>query len=103
MTAVKAASVSESDLLKIKTLFRDDKSRFQLEIEFVELLANPWYLQRKLACAGSLWLSQQLLNALRVVRCTDLAQARYFDDKNFLNYLEYLQYWSKPEYIKYLR
>lgn len=32
----------------------------------------------------------------------DLAQQRYFEDPAFLNYLEYLQYWKKPEYAKYI-
>ncbi|KAI8995913.1 mediator complex, subunit Med31, partial [Gaertneriomyces semiglobifer] len=51
--------------------------RFQLELEFVQCLANPQYLQF-------------------------LAQQQYFSDPAFLNYLAYLQYWRRPEYAKHL-
>ncbi|KAF9969711.1 hypothetical protein BGZ73_007804 [Actinomortierella ambigua] len=51
--------------------------RFQIELEFVQCLANPWYLH-------------------------NLAQQRYFDDPAFLNYLDYLQYFRKPEYAKFI-
>jgi mediator of RNA polymerase II transcription subunit 31 len=32
-----------------------------------------------------------------------LAQNKYFEDKAFLNYLKYLEYWRRPEYAKYIR
>ncbi|KAI9592301.1 mediator complex, subunit Med31 [Syncephalis fuscata] len=51
-------------------------SRFELELEFVQCLANPFYLHY-------------------------LAQQDYFDDPRFAAYLEYLTYWRKPEYAKY--
>lgn len=59
-------------------LLKDNDLRFTMELEFVELLANPYYLQ-SLAQNG-------LLN----------------DDSPLIEYLQYLQYWTKPEYIKYL-
>ncbi|KAI1815629.1 SOH1-domain-containing protein [Poronia punctata] len=52
-------------------------TRFEIELEFVQSLANPFYLNH-LA-------SQKLLN-----------------DPAFIAYLAYLQYWSRPPYIKYL-
>lgn len=52
--------------------------RFQVELEFVQCLANPTYL-------------------------TFLAQRGYLKDKTFVTYLKYLQYWKKPEYAKYLK
>ncbi|KAM5346800.1 hypothetical protein ACJ41O_009805 [Fusarium nematophilum] len=52
-------------------------SRFEIELEFVQSLANPYYLNH-LA-------SQKLLN-----------------QPAFVAYLSYLQYWSKPPYLKYL-
>ncbi|KAF2963408.1 hypothetical protein GQX73_g10163 [Xylaria multiplex] len=52
-------------------------TRFEIELEFVQSLANPFYLNH-LA-------SQKLLN-----------------DPAFVAYLAYLQYWSRPPYIKYL-
>lgn len=52
--------------------------RFQIELEFVQCLANPNYL---------LFLSQR----------------GYFKEQTFINYLKYLQYWKEPEYAKYLK
>ncbi|KAL6092470.1 hypothetical protein STEG23_019199 [Scotinomys teguina] len=64
-----------------KTEVNDDagnRLRFQLELEFVQCLANPNYLNF-------------------------LAQRGYFKDKAFVNYLKYLLYWKEPEYAKYLK
>uniref|UniRef100_A0A7S3Z8J0 Mediator of RNA polymerase II transcription subunit 31 n=1 Tax=Lotharella globosa TaxID=91324 RepID=A0A7S3Z8J0_9EUKA len=58
-------------------LLKDARKRFVLELEFVEMLSNPFYLQY-------------------------LAQNRFFEDRRFLNYLKYLLYWTKPEYIKHI-
>lgn len=55
----------------------DDARRFQLELEFVQCLANPHYVN---------WLSQN----------------RYFHDPEFVHYLEYLQYWKEPQYAQYI-
>ncbi|KAK4288013.1 hypothetical protein Pmani_030993 [Petrolisthes manimaculis] len=52
--------------------------RFQIELEFVQCLANPNYL-------------------------LFLAQRGYFKEQTFINYLKYLQYWKEPEYAKYLK
>eukprot|EP00877_Chromochloris_zofingiensis_P011547 jgi/Chrzof1/6646/Cz19g04060.t1 len=56
----------------------DDKTRFTLELEFMQCLANPKYLN---------W----------------LAQNQYFEDPAFIQYLEYLNYWRQPEYVKYIK
>ncbi|KAJ3172224.1 hypothetical protein HDU88_007042 [Geranomyces variabilis] len=53
------------------------RKRFQLELEFVQCLANPQYLQF-------------------------LAQQHYFSDPAFLNYLAYLRYWQQPQYATYI-
>jgi mediator of RNA polymerase II transcription subunit 31 len=55
----------------------DERKRFQIELEFVQSLANPNYLNY-------------------------LAQRGYFKNQSFLNYLKYLMYWKEPEYCKYL-
>ncbi|CAG2054654.1 unnamed protein product [Timema podura] len=47
--------------------------RFQVELEFVQCLANPNYLNF-------------------------LAQRGYFKDQAFINYLKYLLYWKEPDY-----
>ncbi|KAK9825384.1 hypothetical protein WJX81_007537 [Elliptochloris bilobata] len=54
-----------------------DQQRFSLELEFVQCLANPHYLN---------WLSQN----------------RYFDEPAFIKYLDYLQYWRQPHYARFL-
>ncbi|KDO30031.1 hypothetical protein SPRG_05221 [Saprolegnia parasitica CBS 223.65] len=54
-----------------------DDIRFQIELEFIQCLASPSYLNH-------------------------LAINRYFEDPVFLNYLTYLKYWKKPEYAKYI-
>ncbi|KAI8385010.1 SOH1-domain-containing protein [Radiomyces spectabilis] len=55
----------------------EEKRRFQIELEFLNCLANPWYLN-------------------------NLAQQQYFKDPAFIRYLEYLQYWKQPEYAKFV-
>ena len=52
-------------------------TRWEIELEFVQSLANIQYLNH-------------------------LAQNNYLQDDAFLNYLQYLNYWRKPEYAKYL-
>ncbi|XP_026111141.1 mediator of RNA polymerase II transcription subunit 31 [Carassius auratus] len=54
------------------------RHRFQLELEFVQCLANPNYLNF-------------------------LAQRGYLREKPFVNYLKYLLYWKEPEYAKFLK
>jgi mediator of RNA polymerase II transcription subunit 31 len=54
------------------------KLRFQVEMEFVQCLANPNYLHF-------------------------LAQRGFLKDPSFVNYLKYLQYWQEPQYVKYLK
>ncbi|KAJ3390208.1 Mediator of RNA polymerase II transcription subunit 31 [Lobulomyces angularis] len=63
------ASLSESE--------ERSRLRFQLELEFVQCLANPLYLQF-------------------------LAQQQYFNSKPFLNYLNYLKYWQRKEYSTFI-
>ncbi|XP_046387079.1 mediator of RNA polymerase II transcription subunit 31-A isoform X1 [Ischnura elegans] len=52
--------------------------RFMVELEFVQCLANPNYLNF-------------------------LAQRGYFKDQAFINYLKYLLYWKEPDYARYLK
>ncbi|XP_067941799.1 mediator of RNA polymerase II transcription subunit 31-like isoform X1 [Watersipora subatra] len=56
----------------------EDNLRFQIELEFVQSLGNPHYLNF-------------------------LAQRGYFKDKKFVNYLSYLQYWKQAQYAKCLK
>ena len=54
------------------------KLRFQVELEFVQCLANPNYLNF-------------------------LAQRGYMKDPCFVNYLAYLQYWKEPAYVNFIK
>merc|ERR1712083_446534 len=54
------------------------KLRFQVELEFVQSLANPNYLHF-------------------------LAQRGYMKDPCFINYLSYLMYWKEPAYVSYIK
>jgi len=56
----------------------EEKLRFEMELEFVQLLGHPSYVQF-------------------------LAQYKYFEDAGFLEYLKYLQYWKAPEYAKFIK
>eukprot|EP00252_Welwitschia_mirabilis_P020126 TRINITY_DN4861_c0_g1_i1.p1 TRINITY_DN4861_c0_g1~~TRINITY_DN4861_c0_g1_i1.p1 ORF type:complete len:189 (+),score=36.05 TRINITY_DN4861_c0_g1_i1:197-763(+) len=76
----KEGSMSPSKLDHPKEPYKDPddgRQRFLLELEFVQCLANPTYIHY-------------------------LAQNRYFDDEAFIGYLKYLQYWKRPEYIKFI-
>ncbi|XP_057770950.1 mediator of RNA polymerase II transcription subunit 31 isoform X2 [Salvia miltiorrhiza] len=70
-----------------KTVYKDPddgRQRFLLELEFVQCLANPTYIHY-----NDSW-------------NLDLAQNRYFEDEAFIGYLKYLQYWQRPEYLKFI-
>merc|ERR1712168_699228 len=56
----------------------EDRQRFEVELEFVQCLSNPHYLNF-------------------------LAQRGYFDDPAFVNYLDYLTYWKQPNYARFLK
>ncbi|CAI8057823.1 Mediator of RNA polymerase II transcription subunit 31 [Geodia barretti] len=55
-----------------------ERLRFQTELEFVQCLANPHYLNF-------------------------LAQQGYLKEPEFINYLSYLQYWRQQEYAKFIK
>lgn len=46
--------------------------------QFVQALSNPLYIQH-------------------------LASQKYFEDEDFVRYLDYLQYFKEPKYIKFLQ
>ncbi|KAK1763538.1 SOH1-domain-containing protein [Phialemonium atrogriseum] len=52
-------------------------TRFELELEFVQSLGNPFYLNH-------------------------LASQKLLTNPAFIAYLDYLQYWARPPYLKYL-
>ncbi|GFH44428.1 SOH1-domain-containing protein [Chaetoceros tenuissimus] len=74
-SATSVASTT-NDSTSIKPL-PEDKNRFELELEFLQSLASPAYLHY-------------------------LATQGYYQDKQFLKFLNYLKYWKRPEYAKYI-
>jgi len=54
-----------------------NRARFELELEFVQSLANPFYLH-------------------------SLAQQGILDQPHFIRYLEYLTYWGDREYARFI-
>eukprot|EP01116_Phalansterium_solitarium_P000351 TRINITY_DN10223_c0_g1_i2.p1 TRINITY_DN10223_c0_g1~~TRINITY_DN10223_c0_g1_i2.p1 ORF type:complete len:128 (-),score=26.12 TRINITY_DN10223_c0_g1_i2:185-568(-) len=55
----------------------NERQRFLIELEFVQCLASPRYLNF-------------------------LAQRKYFDDAAFVSYLKYLLYWKQPAYARFI-
>jgi mediator of RNA polymerase II transcription subunit 31 len=53
------------------------EERFLIELEFVQNLANPKYLNY-------------------------LAQNGYFEQESFMSFLRYLRYWKEPQYITHI-
>ncbi|KAA8912716.1 SOH1-domain-containing protein [Sphaerosporella brunnea] len=53
------------------------RTRLEIELEFVQCLANPFYLNY-------------------------LAHTKVLDDERFIRYIEYLEYFRQPEYAKLL-
>jgi len=53
-------------------------TRFEVELEFVQALSNPFYLNH-------------------------LAVHKYYEQPGFVEYLRYLQYWAQPPYLKFLQ
>ncbi|KZT08441.1 SOH1-domain-containing protein [Laetiporus sulphureus 93-53] len=54
-----------------------NRARFELELEFVQSLANPYYLH-------------------------SLAQQNVLNQPAFINFLKYLQYWKEPQYARFI-
>lgn len=69
---------AEPEKLDANALAEENKKRFVMELEFVQSLANPQYLNF-------------------------LASQNYFNDPAFCRFLQYLLYWDTPKYSKYIR
>lgn len=54
-----------------------NRARFELELEFVQSLANPFYLH-------------------------SLAQQGILNQPTFVNFLKYLQYWKEKDYARFI-
>ena len=56
----------------------DNKTRFEYELDFLQSLANPYYIQY-------------------------LASRKHLQNPALIHFLKYLQYWKQPQYIKYIQ
>jgi mediator of RNA polymerase II transcription subunit 31 len=63
---------------------KDELSRFQCDLEFLQFLSNPSYVQCRLD--------------LQV-----LISKGFLADPKFLNYLQHLEYFKRPEFLRYVR
>ena len=68
-------TMKDSDAADVEDL---PANRFELELEFVQCLASPAYLHH-------------------------LATTGILAEPSFLQFLEYLQYWKKPEYVRLMQ
>jgi len=89
----------------------DDRSRFLLDLEFVQCLANPHYINCERGEGGGGGGGREGGRAARRGPTLDppspsprpgLAQNRFLDDPAFLAYLDHLAYWRRPEYARFL-
>ena len=55
-----------------------NRARFEVELEFVQSLANPYYLH-------------------------SLAQQNVLDQPAFINFLQYLLYWTEKDYARFIQ
>jgi len=55
-----------------------NRARFELELEFVQALANPFYLH-------------------------SLAQQNILEQATFINYLQYLLYFKEKDYARFIQ
>jgi len=55
-----------------------NRAKFELELEFVQALANPYYLH-------------------------SLAQQNILEQPAFVNYLKYLLYWKENDYARFIQ
>lgn len=55
-----------------------NRARFELELEFVQALANPYYLH-------------------------SLAQQNILSQPAFINFLDYLLYWREKDYARFIQ
>ena len=56
----------------------ENRARFELELEFLQALANPFYLH-------------------------SLAQQNILDQPSFINFLDYLQYFREKDYARFIQ
>eukprot|EP00435_Cladocopium_sp_Y103_P004278 s2572_g1.t1 len=68
---------SSGSCVRLQDLAQDRSRRFAEELEFVQCLANPSYVQ---------WLATQ----------------GFFREPGFQRFLEYLTYWRRPQYVRYI-
>jgi hypothetical protein len=107
-----ASSSSSASAVTTTSALSDEELRFQSELEFVQCLCNPVYLQCEFRDGGGGGggdggdgggdgdVGCGVLTGSS--GSADLAQGQYFDEPAFVNYLAYLLYWKRPEYAHFI-
>lgn len=72
-----------------------NQEQFEVELEFVQCLANPSYLNCR-------WLGDASRETELTASPLVLAQNEYLDKREFIEYIEYLQYWRSPQYVRFI-
>lgn len=80
-----------------------NRLRFQVELEFVQCLANPNYIHCKFQEHIQILPLESNVCTYKISFISVLAQRGYFKDQKFINYLKHLLYWKQPEYARYLK
>ena len=79
ISSLRFAMIDEPVSQTTNSELRDaNRARFELELEFVQALANPYYLHT-------------------------LAQQNVLDQPAFVNYLRYLLYWKEKDYARFIQ
>jgi mediator of RNA polymerase II transcription subunit 31 len=73
-----ASDLAQSPQVSTEDPRAANREKFELELEFVQSLANPYYLH-------------------------SLAQQNILDQPAFIHYLEYLQYWKEKDYARFIQ
>ena len=68
----------QSSIDKRSTKELDNKTRFEYELDFLQSLANPFFIQY-------------------------LATRKHLQNPAMIHFLKYLQYWKQPQYIKFIQ
>lgn len=78
MSTMMASDLAQSPQVTTEDPRVANREKFELELEFVQSLANPYYLH-------------------------SLAQQNILDQSAFINYLGYLLYWKEKDYARFIQ
>ncbi|KAI9178239.1 hypothetical protein LWI28_024236 [Acer negundo] len=81
-------------------------TRRRKDARSVKIKRSKGVVKFKVRCSKYLYtlcvLDNEKADKLKQSLPLDLAQNHYFEDEAFIGYLKYLQYWKRPEYVKFI-